>query len=346
MKDNAYSRSFIRSRIILTLWYIAFCLAIIALLNFGAFAAQTASLQTPTKSIGFGSSGGVPPNNSVAILNDNNTSIVTTLDTINKRFGQTLIVGDSVLIVLAIPFSYLLGGLTLRPIRKVMQQQEEFAQEVSHELRTPLSVIAIEVETLKRSDNSPNPSAVTHIGEELERMNRLVDGLLMLVHPHQKTRLIKRAQPFDLTRSAQAVFLQLQKIADSKQVTASFVSEYTGNVIANQHDIEQAISILLENAIKYSPTGKEISLRIVQLSKQEVSVIVQDNGPGIDKEDLPHIFDRFYRGKNTGTYGEGTGLGLALAKRIVTLHKGRVTIESQVGEGTTARIILRTDQNE
>lgn len=345
MKDNAYSRSFVRSRIILTLWYVAFCLAIIALLNFGAFAAQTTSLQTPTKSVGFGNSGGVPPNNSVAIVNDDSTSTVTTLDTINKRFGQTLIVVDSILIVLAVPFSYMLGGLTLRPIRKVMQQQEEFAQEVSHELRTPLSVIAIEVETLKRNDDNPDPSTVKHISEELERMNRLVDGLLMLVHPYQKMRQTKQAQSFDLTRSAQAVFLQLQKIADSKHLSCSFVSEYTGSVTANQHDIEQAISILLENAIRYSPAGKEISLRIAQLSKKEVSVIVQDNGPGIAKEDLPHIFDRFYRGKNTGTYGAGTGLGLALAKKIVTLHKGRVTIESQVGEGTTARIILRTDQN-
>jgi signal transduction histidine kinase len=339
MKDNAFTRSFIHSRTVLTLWYTIFCLALIAVLNFGAFAAQTASLQTPTKAIGFGAPAETASKGTIAIANTDNTSTVTTVESIRQRFGRTLIIIDSALIVLGFIFSYILSGLTLRPIRKVLQQQEEFAQEASHELRTPLSVIALEVETLRRDDNDSNSDTLNHISDELDRMGRLIDGLLTLVHSHHKTRQTGQAR-FNLTEAAQAAFSQLQKVAKAKQLTYSFASEYSGEVVAERNDIEQAIGIILQNAIKYSPAGGSISLTVTRHSKYEALVTVRDTGAGIAEEDLPHIFDRFYRSKNTGAHITGLGLGLAIAKKIVTLHKGRVTIESQVGKGTTARIYL------
>jgi len=340
--NNAFARSFTHSRTILTLWYVVFCLALIALLNFGAFTAQSSSLQVPGVARGFGS--GATSQTTLTFIKTDNASAVTSLDAIRQRFGYTLIIADSALFVFAIIFSYILAGFTLNPIRKIMQQQEEFAQEASHELRTPLSVIAMEVETLKRDQSMSNRDAVNHIDDEIKRMNRLVSGLLVLMQPYKDTKRVGHIQPFNLAQSTKTVFLQLQKIADSKQLTYSFHSSYKGKVVADRHDIEQVVRILLENAIKYSPKHGSVLLNVAQQSKQQASVEIIDTGPGIAKEDLPYIFDRFYRGKNNKKDTSGLGLGLAIAKKMVVPYKGSITIQSELDKGTTATIYLPIDQ--
>lgn len=343
MRNNAFTSSFTHSRTILTLWYVAFCLALIALLNFGAFAAQSASLQVPGVGKGFGFPSEVISDDTLTLIKTGDSSAVTSLNAIRQRFGYTLIIADSTLFIFAVIFSYILAGFTLNPVRKVMQQQEEFAQEVSHELRTPLSIIALELETLKRSESTSSLEAVSHIGNELRRMNRLVDSLLILVQPNNEQ--VSRPQSFDVTKATKAVFAQLQKVAASKKLAYSFDSTYIGRVVADQHDIEQAVRILLENAIKYSPKRSSVLLRVMQHSKRETLIQVIDTGPGIATGDLPYVFDRFYRGRYNKINATGLGLGLAIAKKTVTQHRGRVTIQSQPGKGTTASIYLPTDQS-
>jgi signal transduction histidine kinase len=317
---------------------VVFCLALIALLNFGAFAAQNSSLQIPKKTIGFEKTS---TEDFVAINPGNSAGTITTVEDIKKRFGRTLIIVDTLLLAMAVIFSYVLSGLTLRPVRKVIEQQEEFAQEVSHELRTPLSVMTLEIESLKRaSGKTPLViSAADNISGELNRMNRLVDGLLILVHP-KKDRKDELIQPFVLADAAKNIFTQLDKMAKTKHLKYTFTSDFAGKVVADRQDIEQCISILLENAIKYSPVSSSISVTVHAHSKHEAIVTILDTGQGISEEDLPHIYDRFYRGNKGDAKSQGMGLGLAVAKKIIAIHKGRIAIESRLGEGTTAQLFI------
>lgn len=339
IKNSYFTRSFTRSRTILTLWYIAFCLALIALLNFGAFSAQTASLATPTKTINFGTAAPEAPPNTVSFQNDQNQEVTTTIDGINKRFGQQLIIVDSVLILCAAVFSYILSGLTLQPIRKTLREQEEFAQEVSHELRTPLSVVALEIETLKRGGSKAIPAVASNIQGELGRMNQLVDGLLTLVRP-QNSQQHAQATKFNITNAAYRVFEQYKKLAAAKNLVFTFESHYKGLVYAQESDIAQCLGILLDNAIKYTSKKGTVRLVITAHSNNTVEISIRDTGEGIPKQDLPHIFDRFYRAEHREQNDAGLGLGLAIAQKRIAANNGRITLESALGQGTTASIQL------
>jgi len=341
--DSYFTRSFTKSRTILTLWYVAFCLALIALLNFGAFSAQTTSLATPAKNIGFGTTTETATLSqaTVSIQGSKDEQTTVTLDSIRKRFGRTLMVVDIILIVCSVVLSYILSGYTLRPIRKTLQEQEEFAEEVSHELRTPLSVMALEVETLKRRTGPASPDTVRNLSDELERMNTLVDGLLTLVRPHNKTQRASTIETFDITAAVRGAFLQQQKVAHAKHLTYTFESHYEGAAQACKSDITQVVGILLDNAIKYTPQHGAIKVVISGAPGQKVHIVVSDTGHGIPKDDLPHIFDRFYRARRTQESGEaGLGLGLAIAYKKIALSKGTINLKSELGKGTAAHVYL------
>ena len=331
-------RPFTRARLILTLWYTAFCMALIVLLNFGAFSAQANS---------FGVGGNpqlqISPKDS-AVLVSPTSSYTTTLSDINKRFGVVLFTVDLALIVLSVGFGYILSAITLRPLQKSMEEQEEFAQEASHELRTPLSVINLELEALKRTEKNIPPSyrtAFSHIDEEVTRMSGLVDGLLTLVSPDD-TQFLKPFRPFELSAIVRKAFVQRQKLAKQKNMTYEFSSAFERKVTGNPADIEQVVLILLDNAIKYSHKGGKV-LVTVQEVKDKALIQVSDTGQGIAAKDLPHIFKRFYRGRTRSdakTAEEGLGLGLAIANKRVQQHGGKITVNSEAGKGTTFYVEL------
>jgi signal transduction histidine kinase len=338
MNSNYFTRSFNHSRVILTLWYIVFCLALIALLNFGAFTAQTASLSEPTKSIGMASDRSTSA--TVLIQNARKQEVTTTVDAIRKRFDRQLIIVDSLLILVAVIFSYILSGLTLRPIRETLKEQEEFAQEVSHELRTPLSVMALEIETLKRGGKAAS-AAAQNISGEVARMNQLVDGLLTLIRPADQNRHAGTSTSFDITAAARQAFDQYQKLAANKRLTYQFESTYDGTTHARESDIVQCLGILLDNAIKYTNEGGTVELAVIPASGHRVHLAVSDTGQGIAQTDLSHIFERFYRARHQpATDDIGLGLGLAIAYKRVTLNNGTIKLESTLGQGTTAHIFL------
>jgi two-component system, OmpR family, sensor histidine kinase CiaH len=343
MNNNHLTRSFNHSRVILTLWYIVFCLALIALLNFGAFTAQTASLSEPTRSISSGTdSSDKQASATVSIQNDRKQEVTTTVDAIRKRFDRQLIVVNSLLILVAVIFSYILSGLTLRPIRQTLKEQEEFAQEVSHELRTPLSVMALEVEALKRGGQAAS-AAAQNISGEVARMNQLVDGLLTLIRPADQNRHANTSTSFDVTAAARKAFNQHQKLATSKHLDYQFASTYDGTAYARESDIVQCLGILLDNAIKYTNKGGTIKLSVTPAAGHRVDLAVSDTGQGIAKTDLSHIFERFYRARHQpSTDDTGLGLGLAIAQKRVTANNGTIKLESTLGQGTTAHIFLST----
>jgi signal transduction histidine kinase len=317
---------------------------LIVLLSFGAISAQTGSFPTSSGSdwrdiFSLDSQS----REAVVVKSVNNTYTETSVRDINKQFGNTLFFVDIALAVLSALFGYLLSGLTLRPIQRAMREQEEFAQEASHELRTPLSVVGMELEALKRTEKDIKPSyiaAFKNIDEELKRMGTLVSGLVSLVVPDESSAQKQRSQPVDVVATARTAFLSLRKIAEEKRIDYTFASAYDGKVKGNKEDLRQIVSILLDNAIKYSASGDSVSLTITRSGKMAV-VEIEDSGIGISKQDTQRIFERFYRAKNaTSAETEGLGLGLAIARKKVELHHGKLTVTSELGKGTRFRVYL------
>jgi two-component system sensor histidine kinase GlrK len=153
-----------------------------------------------------------------------------------------------------------------------------------------------------------------------------------------------RIVPVDLKRVADISINKVRLLADSKHV--QLLMEDPGErvwVKADAPRIEQVLDNLLSNALKFSPEGGVVKVQMKPDAQAGVlEVAVSDTGPGIAPDDLPHIFERFYQGRTKAKHASaGSGLGLALAKKVVEAHGGRIWIESEVSKGTTVRFILR-----
>ncbi len=216
--------------------------------------------------------------------------------------------------------------------------RKEFVANVSHELRTPLSVIKGYVETLVdgQGDIPADDQAqfLKTIQRHTERLNSLLEDLLTLSRLESINPGLNR-EVIDLGR-------MLGQVADdyrSRPTAAGHIIELTVDpdlqpVLVDPLKISQVWENLIENALKYTPKGSKIGLS-VRLQGREAVICIRDNGPGIPKEDLPHIFERFYRvDKGRSREKGGTGLGLSIVKHIVQLHGGRVWAESEQGRGT------------
>jgi two-component system phosphate regulon sensor histidine kinase PhoR len=223
--------------------------------------------------------------------------------------------------------------------KKLEAVRKDFVANVSHELRTPLSIIKGYVETLvdgHRDMPVEDRDQFLHtVQRHAERLNSLLDDLLTLSRLESVNPGL-HCESTDLARLLDGV-----------------IEDYRGRPAAAQHELEfsveaalpellidplkigQVLGNLLDNALKYTPKGARIAVT-AQRRGAEVEVGVRDNGPGIPAEDLPHLFERFYRvDKGRSREKGGTGLGLSIVKHIVQLHGGRVRVESTLGQGTT-----------
>lgn len=246
------------------------------------------------------------------------------------------------------PGDQLLGGLIV-VIHDITEQQKlelsrrEFVANVSHELRTPLTSIKSYTETILESDELPKPLLHRFLGviiNEADRMTRIVKDLLAL------SRL--DSQKMDWRFSQFSVNQLLNNIYDSmlldarnheQELTLS-AQETLGLFYGDKERVEQVIVNIVSNAIKYTQNGGQIAIHASRAA-DELVIAVQDNGIGIPKEDIPRLFERFYRvDKARSRERGGTGLGLAIAKEIVTVHEGRIEVESEVGVGTTMTVFL------
>lgn len=221
-------------------------------------------------------------------------------------------------------------------LERGFQSQLDFVAAASHDLRTPLTVIKSYADLLSRwGKNEPAvvEESVLAIKQAAGLMESLVNDLLLLNQvdagfPFQPTTLDLTDLATETLQSACAIAsdITLQKTADPPI-----------EVMAYGHNLRRAMWALVDNAIKYG--GGQISLRVGRDAVQGF-FSVTDNGPGITKEDLPRIFERFYRADEARTQGKGFGLGLALAKGIVEAHQGRIMVQSHPGEGSCFTIVL------
>ena len=255
---------------------------------------------------------------------------------------RVLIVGGGVVVLVAVAFGAVYARRALVPIRDsldtqraALRRQREFAADASHELRTPLTVIRSSVEHLRRSGGKPEATeALDDIDVEVGQMTALVEDLLLLARSDSGAISLNRV-PVDLGDVAAEGAGALVQLAGDRGVSLGLDPE-PAMVRGDQARLRQLIVILVDNAVRHTPRGGSVLVR-VRGDRQEVTVDVDDDGPGIRPEDMPKVFDRFWRAP--GQASGGTGLGLAIAKSIVDLHDGRITVSNRPEGG--ARFTVR-----
>ena len=222
-------------------------------------------------------------------------------------------------------------------LHKLELSRREFVSNVSHELRTPITTIKSYTETILDSEDMPMETARSFlevVRSEADRMTRLVFDLLELSRLDYDNSSMPK-EKFDLKQLLENIVSKLAFEADSHEHKLSLA--FAGKMdlfFGNCDRIEQVITNIIVNAVKYTPNGGEIKVSAGQIYGN-FYVKVKDNGIGIPEEDLPHVFDRFYRvDKARSRSSGGTGLGLAIAKEIVNAHNGDIKITSEKGKGT------------
>ena len=237
--------------------------------------------------------------------------------------------------------SYLLARKTLEPIEEAMESQMRFTADASHELRTPLTAMQTEIEVALRDKNLTKEEAKELLEsnlEEVEKLRRLSDGLLRLAQNSGQKLTQSKA---NVAESIELAVDHVSKQADAKKVTLSFADSINATAKGDTGAIAEVVAILLDNAIKYSDQKTTIEVTL-KSPNNHVEIRVKDQGVGIAKEDIEHIFDRFYRADSSRTKHDtgGYGLGLSIAKKIVDLHDGVIRVEKTSKKGTTFLVVL------
>lgn len=224
------------------------------------------------------------------------------------------------------------------------RSRREFVANASHELRTPLTTIKMVIEALAGDEgvtkNEMNKSFLDMAETESTRMELLIKNLLTLSQLDSKT-MNFNVREFDLEESVAYLAKSLAVNASARGHKLTFDGAYDPVIIrGDKIRIEQILINITSNAIKYTPDGGRISLRLQDLGDR-AEVTVTDNGVGIPEEDIPHLFERFYRVEKARSSDKGgTGLGLAIAKEFAAAHGGDIRVSSIVGKGTTFTVTL------
>jgi two-component system OmpR family sensor kinase len=226
---------------------------------------------------------------------------------------------------------------TLERLENLFTSQQRFLADVSHELRTPLTVIKGNADLIRKL--GPDDESLDTIKDEADRMTRMVGDLLLLAQAESgKLPLTSASVPLDELLTD--VYQQMRVLAGEK-VHLKLTEIDQAVVIGDRDRLKQVLINLASNAIHYTPAGGEVFLSLSKTGSV-ARLVVRDTGPGISTVDLPHIFDRFYRGEKSRTRSKtgGFGLGLSIAYFIVEAHGGRIEVDSHEGQGTTFAVYL------
>jgi len=227
---------------------------------------------------------------------------------------------------------------TLGRLDQILSSQKQLVTDISHELRTPLTVIKGEVGLMKKYKQLDIESLVS-IENEVDRLTRLVGNLLFLSQA-ESGEIPLNYKNFAIDDLVCEVFHHIQTLAaDRLDVQINQMDQI--EIDADRDRIKQVLLNLLGNAIQYTHEGGKILLDLID-DGDFARIIIKDNGPGISKKDLNKIFDRFYRGEKSRTrsVSSGFGLGLSISQYIVNLHNGRISVDSEIGKGTTFNVTL------
>ncbi|MGH2521238.1 MAG: sensor histidine kinase [Anaerolineales bacterium] len=226
-------------------------------------------------------------------------------------------------------------------LQRYERERRNTLADIAHELRTPLAVVQGNLEAMLDGVLPANPEELASLHQETQLLNRLIGDLrtLSLAEAGQ-LRLEKRA--IDLGEIAMQVVESLEQLAGEKSITLETkLADRLPKVLADPERLAQIITNLVGNALRYTPAGGRVVVATRRVAER-LELAVSDNGPGIAAEDLPRIFDRFWRAERSRNRASGgSGLGLAIVKQLTEAHGGTVLAESQIGVGTTFRVHFR-----
>lgn len=272
------------------------------------------------------------PNNDPDLISETKTRILFTLVGI-----------DGIIFVSAGFLGYFLAGWTLAPIKNMIDEQNRFISDASHEFKTPLTALKSSFEVFLRDKDASLNDAKELVKDGIEDVDNLTVlatsllGLAQFEKPNHKTNFEVLALDAVVGKAVEMI----KPLAQRNQIGLNYQESHV-QIVGDEDRLAQLFTILLDNAVKYSNKNGVVTVS-THRDDGHVAVEVMDTGMGISANDLPHIFERFYRAdasrsKNTIV---GHGLGLAIAKSIVEEHKGTITATSELGKGSTFKVNFR-----
>lgn len=255
----------------------------------------------------------------------------------NKRIIIMLVSINSGILIISGMLAYVLAGRTLKPIKEMMDEQNRFIGDASHEIRTPLTSLKTAFEVFLRDKKATVKEAKNIVSESIVEVNKLqlLSDSLLLLAQYEKPNGHSEFKKIKINEVITEAMQKVKLLAQEKHMQI-FYEKSDLIMEGNKYGLTDLFVILFDNAIKYSPINTSI---IITVNKTAgfIKIAIQDEGIGIEEKDIPHIFDRFYRADRARSKksGNGYGLGLSIAKKIVQLHKGTITVKNNSEKGST-----------
>ena len=248
-------------------------------------------------------------------------------------------------LIVATAIGHIMAGRAIIPLKEAYEKQKQFAADASHELRTPLAVVMASADLLLADKSIENPflrEVIEDLKGEVKKMSKLVSDLLTVARSDNNALKVK-FQKLNLGELLEQNVRMMTPLAEKKNIQL-IGSEFRKVAIqGDEQKIKQLILILVDNAIKYTPNGGKVFVTLESSDDDAVIFSVQDSGIGIAKEDQEKIFERFYRvDKARSREMGGNGLGLSIATEILSLHEGKIKVDSELGKGTKFTVELKT----
>ena len=240
-------------------------------------------------------------------------------------------------IVLVAAGGYFLVQKSTAPAERSMAYTRRFMADAAHELRTPIAVLRTRAEVALQQERSPEGYAAILRGmeHEAQRLGRVVDDLLVLARADAGERPVARTR-FFLDDTVLDAAQSVGTLAHAAGVTLTVDEFEETPIIGDARLVRELVVVLLDNAVKFTPTGGDVRVRV--LPDPQPTLTIVDNGCGIAAEQIPHVFERFYRGDASRARGGGAGLGLSIAQWIASVHDARLLLASEPGTGTRATV--------
>ena len=258
------------------------------------------------------------------------------LEAAKKRAALGLLMMNGIILGISAVAGYFLAGETLRPIEKAMDEQKRFVADASHEFRTPLTALKTSMEVALRERKMSASQAKKLIKSNLEDVDsmRFLANKLLSLASYQNNDGNLNFEEVNLAEVIRTAYKKILPLAKRKAVDIKLKVQDCV-IEGDKTSLGEMVLIFLDNAVKYIPKGGKVTIS-TRVDKKYSFIKVKDTGVGISRQDIPHIFDRFYRvGQSRSKNNvQGFGLGLSLAKKIIEIHKGSIGVVSRVGKGT------------
>lgn len=269
------------------------------------------------------------------------------LEAAREQILNQLVLINGFVFLLGAGASYFLSGVTLQPIKQSLEEQKQFVADAAHELKTPLTALktSLEVSLMDKKLSKKARQVLKDNLADIKSLAALTEGLLSLAKADNKTQ--QSFSKVSLIKVVKRAVDQVKALADHKLIKLEWKKPNDFKrgqdlVRGDQISLVKVLVILLDNAIKYSPEETTVKVKLEKSGKQFL-VKVTDQGPGIPKREQKNIFKRFYQVEQARTKNGqgGYGLGLAVAKKIMEQHQGKIEVKSETGQGSQFQLIFK-----